>query len=664
MKLLLFAKNSLKSNITIVLIIIAYSGNAQIEPVNVEDLQMEYYKNDSSAGAVIMFDIGEIDLDMVHDEFVMKYTRHIRIKFFDESELEWADVKIPFYYDKMGSKESVKIKKAITYSLVNGEIKKTTLNKSSYLEEKTSDYYKQIKFALANVKPGSIVEYKYEIQSPFKRSQKWYFQYSIPVMYTEHKAELASFWQYKTLLKGYETPIVDTFYVKKGAGTCSFTNSVSKLIEYEYDKAISNIAFKDVPAFYYEENMKCAEDYISKVEFQLAKYDIPGFVQENILKTWEEVAIEYYDKFELDKKVKIPSELNVKLSEPSITAEEKTKIILKFVQDSYTWNGKNTINLGQSTKDFQESKIGNSADLNLYLIRLLKESGVDAYPVILSTSGNGRLHYEVPFINQFNYIVALVADDKGMFYCDATLNCSPYYLVPSKCLNGHGFLVDNKQPQFVELADISQTSSDYYINCSFNSTVDTLSMNILLKANGYDALKLREYLLKKDTLSIINELFPDEDNVDFEYSGNIKEEDYTKPISLNFTIKKEVLKRNNKIYFNPFICEKITENPFKSNERKYPVDYRYKSRKKSVVSIVLPQNYKLDSYPESKTSITNDKAVKYNFMVQNGGINVQAMSQYKIENPVIDATGYQDLKNIFNDLIISQNEYFVISGEL
>lgn len=663
MKLFYHKKKRIKLSLISIFSLITFFGVSQVQEVSIEDLQMEYYEQDSSAGAVILFDICNVDLDMEHDEFVLKYKRHLRLKFFDESQFDWADVEIPFYYKKVGEKEDVKIKKAITYNLVNGKIETTKLSKNDYIEEQTSDIYKQIKFAFANVKPGSIIEYEYEISSPFKMIRRWYFQYSIPVKYSEHNAELASFWQYKALLKGYETPVIDTTYVKKSVGTCSFTNRQNKLIEYSYHKAVFKIGFKNVPALEYEGYMKCKEDYVAKIDFQLVKYDIPGFVEETILKTWEEVAEEYYDFFELEKKIKMPVELESKLADASLTSEDKTKIILAFVRGKYSWNGENSRIHSKSSKELMETRTGNSADLNLHLIRLLRQSGVEAYPLLISTSSNGRVHYSSPFIKQFNYVLPLVADSKGVFFCDATLKCAPYNLVPSKCLNGHGFLVDKSQSQFIELLDISQTSSNYVTACSFNSAMDSITMDINLRAYGYEALELRQYLVHNEKEEITKKLFPSEENVQFNYTGNIEDEDYNKPLVLNFKITKKLLVRNNKIYFNPFICDKITENPFKSTQRKYPVDFRYKNKKKQMVSIAVPQGYILESAPETKRISTTNNQIHYNFLSQGQGNFVQALAEYKVENAEIDATIYPELQNLYNEMIKDQDEYFVISKQ-
>lgn len=654
--------NSYRAILSFALLITISISYSQEAKVTIEDLQLEYYEKDSSAGAVFLFDIGTVDLDMVYDEFKMKYTRHARIKFFNESEMEWANVVVPFYFEKIGNKEEIKITKAITYNLVNGKIEKTTLNKSDYIEEETTGYYKQIKFAFSNVRPGSIVEFEYELLSPFKyRPRTWYFQYSIPVLYSEYQAEFASFWHYKTLLQSHETPIIDTTFIKKNVNTAAFTDRMGKYINYQYSKAITKLAYGDVPALHFEENMKCKEDYISKLEFQILKYEVPQLHEEIILKTWNDVASELYDKFGLSDKVKMSRDLEDKLSDQTLTSEEKTKIILSYVQKKYAWNGENSINSEQNSKELQESRNGNSADLNLHLIRLLKQNGIDVYPIILSTSSHGRLYYEIPFIKQFNYIIPLIADDKGVFFCDATLNCAPYYLIPSKCLNGHGFLVDKKQAQFIELMDISQTQSLYNAVGRFNSTMDTLTMQINLKAYGYDAVTLREYLLADDVESIKEKIFPNETNVQVEYNRKIEEEDYNTSLSLNFTIKKKTIVREDKVYFNPFVCENHVENPFRSKEREYPIDFRYKTKKKISVSIELPQDYMLASQAKDTDYSLPNNGVKFVFKTQANTRLLQAISEYEVTSPAIKAEEYTKLKELYDVMIRSHSEYFVIS---
>lgn len=641
-----------------------YIVSSQDKPVTVEELLLDYYEKDSSAGATFLFDVGTVDLDKVHDKFQMKYTRHSRIKIFNESGFAWADVEIPYYYDKNGNKEDIKIRKAITYNLENGKIVKSVLNRKDFIDEKTSDTYKQIKFAFSNVKPGSIVEYEYEIISPFKyQPRTWYFQHSIPVKYSEYQAEFASFWQYKTLLKSHEVPVKDTLFIRENVNMASFTNRRGKYINYQYSKAARHIVYQNVPALFFEENMICKEDYISKIDFQIIKYEVPELHTETILKTWNDVAIELYDRFDLSQNIKTPEKLEKMLENQSLSVEEKSKIILSYVQQNYEWNGVNSINANQSSRKLQDSRKGNSADLNLHLIRLLKQNGVSTYPVVLSTSSNGRLHYDIPFISQFNYVLPLIADEKGVFFCDATLNYTPYYLVPSKCLNGHGFLVDKEQAQFVELMDISQTQSNYNAFGSFNSTMDTLVLEVNLKAQGYDAISLRNYLLDNDFESIKEKIFPEDENVEVVFKGNIKKDDNNKPLSINFIIKRKVTLRNNRIYINPIITEGSLENPFKSKERLYPIDFRYKQKQKIFVTLQIPQGYSILSVPKNEEYNLSEKGVDFKFKTQVNNNIVQVLSEYNVTNSAIKAEEYFELKVLYDAMIRSHSEYFVISKQ-
>ena len=144
-------------------------------------------------------------------------------------------------------------------------------------------------------------------------------------------------------------------------------------------------------------------------------------------------------------------------------------------------------------------------------------------------------------------------------------------------------------------------------------------------------------------------------------SDNSNIDDYNQPLVLNFTAKKEIRNTNDKVYFNPFICKNITKNPFKSNKRDYPIDFRYKKREKVFVTLILPNGFSLSSSPKSNKSATSDNEVIYNFMAQSAGNVVQAVAEFKVQKTVIKTSNYLDLKNIFDQVISSQSEYFVLT---
>src|SRR5690606_39843256 len=74
-----------------------------------------------------------------------------------------------------------------------GNVEKTDLDKKNIFNENTSKYVDLVKFALPNIKDGSVVEYSYELESPFIFNfRSWEFQWDIPKIYSEYVAIIPS----------------------------------------------------------------------------------------------------------------------------------------------------------------------------------------------------------------------------------------------------------------------------------------------------------------------------------------------------------------------------------------------------------------------------------------------------------------------------------------
>ncbi len=106
---------------------------------------------------------------------------HYRIKIYQIDGEEYGKFEISLY-NNSSDYEKVRNIEAYSFNYENGKVVKTKLNKNEIFEEKSSKNYKRKIFAVPNVKPGSVVEVRYKIQSPFNYSiPKWYFQKYIPV---------------------------------------------------------------------------------------------------------------------------------------------------------------------------------------------------------------------------------------------------------------------------------------------------------------------------------------------------------------------------------------------------------------------------------------------------------------------------------------------------
>ena len=132
------------------------------------------------------------------------------------------------------------------------------------------------------------------------------------------------------------------------------------------------------------------------------------------------------------------------------SALQKMKRIHQYVRSNMVWDGISSRYSEAGVKSVHEKK-GNSADINLLLVSLLRSAGLETYPLLVSERHHGRVDTAYPFIDQFNKVVALVRLDGNQYVMDGTDNATPSVMMPVQLLNTTGFLVDKKKYGFVHL---------------------------------------------------------------------------------------------------------------------------------------------------------------------------------------------------------------------
>jgi hypothetical protein len=113
------------------------------------------------------------------------------------------------------------------------------------------------------------------------------------------------------------------------------------------------------------------------------------------------------------------------------------------------------------------------------------------------------------------------------------------------------------------------------------------------------------------------------------------------------------------IYLKPLLHESFKENPFKIEERKYPVDYSYKINEKYIMQYTIPEGYEVIELPENLNMVLPEKAAGFQYQVSQSGNVLQILSHFKINMPMIQYDLYPSLKNFYNLVIEKQNENIV-----
>ncbi|MCP4882809.1 MAG: DUF3857 domain-containing protein [Flavobacteriales bacterium] len=198
----------MKKIITLLIVLISYHGQSQKQTtlpyefgkVQPEEIQIRKFSKDTTANALVLYEHGNIEFKQSGSRNYFTNTVYRKIKILNEKGYDHATVKVFVYKSDSGDKETIQNIKAVTYNSPN---KKTILTKEQIFTTSLDDKYDEVTFTFPNVKPGSVVEYQYEVKSEFFFNLVgWSFQSSIPKLHSEFHAVIPGFWIYNRHLNG------------------------------------------------------------------------------------------------------------------------------------------------------------------------------------------------------------------------------------------------------------------------------------------------------------------------------------------------------------------------------------------------------------------------------------------------------------------------------
>lgn len=344
----------------------------------------------------------------------------------------------------------------------------------------------------------------------------WEFQWKIPVLYSEYEVSMVPFYEYTWLLQGAnqfdeEITFLDTDSRQFGANS--------------YNDVVHRYIMKDVPAFDDEEFITSVNDYIIKIDFQLSKISRPKEASKEILSTWEDMSEELLKDKNFGRYINSSERMGSRLLDTKILSLEDDKEtfdhVLNYVKRNYNWNRKYGKYATKSVSKFIDDKFGNSADINLFTVGLLKAAGIEAKPVLISTRGNGKIKYDYPYAHFFNYVVILAKVNGVYELTDATEVMNLNNRIPIRGLNDKGLVVQENKVEWVSMETTfpSELKTDIQIEVGddeiINSTISKTATEYfaLSYRNNYsdkvetikEKLESKEYIVVGSSISVENQ---------------------------------------------------------------------------------------------------------------------------------------------------------------
>ena len=636
--------------LSILIVQFTFSQTIEFGEVSREELLEKKYSNDPAANAVVLYKNQKTYFNGNFGSVELETKIHERIKIYNKEGFDKATITVNLFKSR-SNKERVSKIKAYTYTLEDGIVVKTKLDKDQIFESKFSYNYNQVKFTMPNVKEGSVLEIQYKISSPFYFNiDEFRFQYDIPIKKLEAEIRTPEGYNFNAKQKGY----------------IRFNPKRSLKTDHRLGMSVNvlNYSLQDIPALKEESFVNNINNYRAGVIFELVSVELPGQAGRYYSKTWGDVAKtigntnDYED--DLDKTRSFDDVLDDLISsEPDDVS--KMEVIFKHVKENINWNGIDGKYFQKGIKKALKEKKGNVADVNLTLVAMLRYAGINANPLIISTKDN--LIPFFPTIDRLNYVLAYAVIDGKQYFLDATEEFSDINLLPLKDYNWKGILVDNTKMVWkrvsIEQPDFGM--SQYILKAIVNEE-GVVEGNLKARHTNHKAYKFRENFKDQDLDAFTarkEELF---ENIEISNYEAKNTDDYKGHVSESFDFYKEagVEIIDNKIYIQPLLFLKIKENPFKSDKREYPIDFGYPTKERYMVSINIPEGYAVESAPEPIVVKIPNNLGEFKFIPKVLGNKIQLAVSLEINSSIVGSENYSFLKEFFNQMINKEKEQIVL----
>ena len=610
------------------------------------DLQLSECDFDKNAEALILFDVESVVCKEYPGSVYAEIERHIRIKILKNKGLERANIKIAYFKEFGG--EHVNIVDAQTYNLDgSGNITVSKLDKKTIVDKEVNKKIWEKIFTFPEVRTGSVIEYTYVVDGPVTSGlRNWNFQTSIPVKFSRYKVDFPQ--NIEIACQPHCTLPVDV-----------------RSSTYQQDD-IKIFTMTNVPALRNEPYMTCEDDYRQRVESDVIAVTSSNGRRMSLNETWPEIINRLVNDEDfgqqLTKNIPRTDDLEDSLKKV-VDSYRKMNIIYRYVRDNMHWNGQTSIWAKDGVKFAWKNKKGTSGEINLILVNLLKDAGLEAYPVLVSTRSNGRVNVMMPGWSQFDKVLALVVIDNHNYVLDGTDKFTSPKLIPWEVMASEGLVIEkfdtfkwgwqtlwDDKGAFKETTLIHGSIDDNGIMSGEATTISydySRAERMEKMKDGKDKF-IEEYFASRNASVHIDSSLITNETVD------------SLPLSQKVWYNEKLSSSGNYKYFSTNLFTGLEENPFTADRRFSDVFFGARQNYTIVESFIIPDGYAFDEMPKNIKMIMPDTSIVFTRIIsaQNDMLSMRITLEFT--KPIFTVDEYEPFREFYKKLFGMLNEQIVI----
>lgn len=652
MKLIINKKVLILLSFFLPFIFTSYSQKDSFGKPEFDDFKIENQTPNGTENAIILLKQGNIYYDVVNGKFKIIYEIQQKVKILTEEGVSWGTVDI--FYNKGEYVENII---GWSHNIENGELKSSKLTKDYIFDEEIETNSHKIKFALPNVKKGTIIEYKYRLVSDvYYDMPSFYFQTSIPVKYSKLSILIPEYFEYNISLKGYEQ-------VEKK----EFQESQSLRIFYggpaiRCQSTKHEYIAKDLPALKPEKFLWQVADYLSGVSFELKATRFPEDYYRPYTQKWEDVDKFISENTNFNRYISRNNPYSSEVLELKNTITEEDKLIeaiFELVKKKIVWD-KNYNLLSDPSKAIKDG-IGNNAQINAVLISALKSVDIKASPVLLRMRSEGILPIGLPSLkNLSTFIVRAQTSDGKFLYLDGSAKYGGTNMLPEELLVSQARVYDETEiNKWVNLQSLEKNQKNSLIETQLSSNGELTGVLNHNYRNQFAYNTRENFATYKDSLSYISSL---ENTLGVtiqtyeqkNFSNSLK----TLQEKIHFSAEKSFV--NDYLYVNPLIFPYIEKNYFTESDRKLPVEFNYPFILQINSTLKIADDYMIEELPQSIRLVMGEKAITFQYLVSQHDNVIQTSFRLELNQIIFATTEYKGLSDFWGEIVKANSQLIVL----
>ncbi|MBV8390340.1 MAG: DUF3857 domain-containing protein [Mucilaginibacter sp.] len=640
--------------------------------IDIADLELKSCDFEKDANAEILFDKG--NLSYGEDLKSITIEHHRRIKIFNEKGNSAADIRIQFYSGN--HKEYISGIEAETINLVDGKTEITKLDKKSIYTKIIDKQLSEVAFTFPNVKSGCIIEYKYKWNANYNASiPYWEFQDRLfPTRYSEYATSIPDVFYFRPDVRIYQPlvkqavtadarvlKVLSHSFSTNGGGASS---QESESYPYNIENEVRGIA--NLPSLSHEPYMTSFEDNVQHIGLNLVSFKPIGGFNSQVSDTWAKVGgiLSEDDAFGGQLKRNLSNEQSI-INEAygHKNMDDKIAFVFNQVKNTMKSDGRDRWYTIDGTSKAWDNKTGNSTEINLILYHLLKQCGVNAYPMAVSTHEGGKVSPYNTTTDAFNKTIVYVqVDNNTKYFLDATGKYNQYNETPAEILNSLGLWIDRSKNTFdtVFVRKEMPVRQSVLINAEIkadgklqgSAQLNSFSYNRINAIKRYKEdgeKKYIEYLADGDNNLKISSIKFDNMEVD------------TLPLTQKIDFDLDLSGSDqNYIFLSPNLFSSLKKNPFLSENRMSDIDFEY-LRSYSINGVYkIPAGYKIDALPKDVSLVMPDKGISFKRIIAEQEGSIMARYSVNINKIRYSKDDYPNLREFFKKMYEMLNEQIVL----